>query len=54
MNTFAYCMTTLMFILKRGIAIKMGTYPLIVSVWIQPSIHIFNNITPKKRSLKKN
>lgn len=32
----------------------MGTYPLVLSVWIQPTIHSFNNIPPKKRSCKKN
>lgn len=32
----------------------METYPLILSVWIQSTVHSFNNITPKKRNLKKN
>lgn len=29
----------------------MGTYPFILSVWIQPTIHSFNNITPKKKRI---
>lgn len=32
----------------------METYPLVLSVWIQSTVHSFNNITPKKRSCKKN
>lgn len=47
------CDSTVTFSLTKRVAIKVGTYPLILSVWIQPTIHSFDNITPKKRSCKR-
>lgn len=35
---------------QQSLRLKSKTYPIILSVWIQPIIHSFNNITPKNKA----